>query len=108
MTLLICALAAVAVTAIWYRSPRARLLRVGVLCYLYGGASLMWLVDAAAAGLSEGAFALCAAPAALFDDAVLGLSAVVLGLVIWACALFVLGPEVAARAVPTSEGRRAS
>ena len=46
MTLLITVLAAVAATIVWYNSERARALKVGVLCYLYWGASIMWFVDA--------------------------------------------------------------
>lgn len=46
MTLLITLIAAVIVTIVWYTSPKARKLKVGLMCYMYWGASIMWLVDA--------------------------------------------------------------
>ena len=44
MTLLITLIAAVIVTIVWYTSPKARKLKVGLMCYMYWGASIMWLV----------------------------------------------------------------
>ena len=46
MTLLITLIAAVIITIVWYTSPKARKLKVGLMCYMYWGASIMWLVDA--------------------------------------------------------------
>ena len=46
MTLLITLFAAVIATALWYRSTPGRDMKLGVLCWLYWGASIMWLVDA--------------------------------------------------------------
>lgn len=46
MTLLIAFTAAVVVTVVWYSSPKARKMNIGLMCYMYWGASLMWLVDA--------------------------------------------------------------
>lgn len=46
MTLLTAVFAAVTCTAIWYTSEKARTLKVGLLCWMFWGASLMWLVDA--------------------------------------------------------------
>jgi len=46
MTLLITIFAAVISTVIWYVNQKARKMKVGVLCYLFWGASLMWFVDA--------------------------------------------------------------
>ena len=45
MTLLITPIAAVIITIAWYTSPKARKLKVGLMCYMYWGASIMWLVD---------------------------------------------------------------
>ena len=56
MTLLLTVFAAVAVTIIWYSSEKARELKIGVLLYMFWGASLMWLVDAAAEYLEAGAY----------------------------------------------------
>ena len=46
MTLVITILAAAVSTLIWYGSEKARQMKVSVLCWLFWGASLMWLVDA--------------------------------------------------------------
>ena len=46
MTLLVSVFAAVISTVIWYKSPSRSELKLGVLCWLFWGASLMWLVDA--------------------------------------------------------------
>ena len=55
MTLLITVLAAVVCTVIWYlRTPRS-VMKLGVLCWMYWGASLMWLVDAVFAYMELGA-----------------------------------------------------
>ena len=48
MTLLISVFAAVIVTILWYTNQNARELKVGLLCYMFWGASLMWMVDAIA------------------------------------------------------------
>ena len=46
MTLLITALAAIISTILWYVNEKARFLKVGILCYEFWGAFLMWMVDA--------------------------------------------------------------
>lgn len=48
MTLLITCFAAIVATVIWYTNEKARQLKIGTLCLMYWGASLMWLVDAVA------------------------------------------------------------
>ena len=93
MTLLITVLAAVAATIVWYNSERARALRVGVLCYLYWGASIMWVVDAVFEYAELGASYFTPAPAEMLNDLFLGLSATVLALVIWVVILLVKDPE---------------
>lgn len=92
MTLLITVLAAVTVTVMWYVSGRARELKVGTLCYLYWGASLMWLVDAVFEYAELGAEYFTPAPLDMLNDAFLGFSAVALGLVIWVAYLFIKDP----------------
>ena len=87
MTLAISAVAAAVSLALWLRSPRARELRVGVLCYLFGGASLMWSVDVVAALAEGGPAALVPTPASALDDALLGLAVVALGLGVWLASL---------------------
>ena len=90
MTLLITAAAAVAATLVWYSSPRAR---ASTLMYMYWGASLMWLVDAAAEYLSDGADYFVPSGADMVNDAFLGASAVVLGLIVWAVYLLIKDPS---------------
>ena len=46
MTLLVTAFAAVICTALWYKNAPESKMQLGVLCWLFWGASLMWLVDA--------------------------------------------------------------
>ena len=93
MTLLIAVFAAVISTVVWYQSKTARELKVGVLCWLYWGASIMWLADAIFefAELRTEFFR----PAAedVLNDAFLGLSAVALGLVIWLVIVLVKDPK---------------
>ena len=93
MTLLLTVLAAVTVTVIWYTSEKARGLRVGPLCYLFWGASLMWLVDAIAEYMELGAEYFTPNAADMLNDTFLGLSVIVLALVIWVVALLVTDPS---------------
>lgn len=107
MTLAITVVAAAVAVTLWARSTRARELRVGVLCYLFGGASLMWSVDLVAALAEGGPAALAPAPAEALDDALLGLAVVALGLGIWLASLLVArlrGPRLGA---PEALARRA-
>ena len=46
MTLLVSVFAAVLCTVIWYKSAPKDEMRVSILCWMFWGASLMWLVDA--------------------------------------------------------------
>lgn len=93
MTLLISVFAAVVCTAVWYASRRARKLKAGLLCWMFWGASLMWLCDAAFAYAEQGAgyFALAAEEAP--GDLLLGLSVVALALTVWIVVLLVTDPE---------------
>ncbi len=93
MTLLTCAIAAIAVTIIWYLSEKRKEMYLGTLALMYWGASLMWLVDAIFeyAELHEEYFT----PAIedMINDTYLGLSVVALGLCIWLVILFVKDPR---------------
>lgn len=93
MTLLITVIAACTATVIWYSSPRARTMKIGTLALTYWGASLMWLVDAVAEYIHEGAESYFSpAPADMLNDAFLGLSACTLGVVIWLAAVIIKDP----------------
>ncbi|MCR5023846.1 MAG: hypothetical protein K6A90_05885 [Lachnospiraceae bacterium] len=96
MTLLITVFAAVFVTMKWY-TRKDDSMRLGILCFLYWGASIMWLVDALFeyAELKDAYFT----PALedMINDAFLGLSVVALGLVIWIVRLLITDPKGSVR-----------
>ena len=98
MTLLITVFAAVISTAVWYKSEKARELRVGVLCWMFWGASLMWLVDAVFEYAELKAEYFAPAPGDLLNDLYLGLSVIALALVIWLVILLVKDPRGVVRA----------
>lgn len=93
MTLLIAVLAAVISTAVWYSSQKARKLKCGVLCYMFWGASLMWLVDAAVEYFKTGAEYFHPEAQDMLNDTFLGLSAVALALTVWIVVLLIKDPE---------------
>ncbi|MDY6050318.1 MAG: hypothetical protein SPI77_07195 [Corynebacterium sp.] len=92
MTLLISVFAAVGAIASWYTHPQAKL-RLGVLCWLYVGASLMWCVDAIATYFEDPEALFSPAPQDMLNDTFLGLSVVALGAVIWVIVLLVSDPR---------------
>ncbi|MBR4201786.1 MAG: hypothetical protein IKQ91_11075 [Oscillospiraceae bacterium] len=93
MTLLLTCFAAAAATVIWYTNKKARTLRVGSLALMYWGASLMWLVDAAAEYIELRDAFFTPAAANMLNDTYLGLSVVALGLVIWLIAVLIRDPN---------------
>lgn len=94
MTLLISVLAAAVSTLVWYSSSRARELKCGILCSMFWGASLMWLVDAVAEYMEAGAESYFHPAAAdMLNDAFLGMCVVALALVIWTVSLLVRDPK---------------
>lgn len=93
MTLLTTVFAAVISTAIWYHGAQKNEMKVGVLCWMYWGASLMWLVDAIFEYAELGAEFFTPSPADMLNDLYLGLSVVALGLVIWIVILLVKDPK---------------
>ena len=98
MTLLITVFAAVFVTVKWY-FRKDDSMRLGILCFMYWGASLMWLVDAVFEYAELGADYFAPAPADMLNDAFLGVSVVALGLVIWLVRLLVTDPSGSLKAV---------
>ncbi len=93
MTLLLTVLAAVSTTAIWYSSEKARELRVGMLVFMFWGASLMWLVDAVVEFIEIRAEYFTPAAEDMLNDAFLGISVIALALVIWIVALLIKDPK---------------
>ena len=88
MTLLLTVIAAIIATVVWYARPQSKM-KIGMLCLMYWGASLMWLVDAFIEyiEIGEGYFALVAAN--MLNDTLLGLSVIALGAVIWLALLLI-------------------
>lgn len=99
MTLLITVIAAVICTVIWYASERARKLKISTLCFMYWGASLMWLVDAVVEYLEAGAEFFAPAGADMLNDGFLGLSVAALGMVIWVVTVIVKDPDGTVKAM---------
>ena len=97
MCLLITVFAAVIATVKWYNRKDDDM-KLGILCFLYWGASIMWFVDAVFeyAELKEAYFT--PAPADMLNDAYLGLSVVALGLIIWLVRLLITDPKGSVRA----------
>ena len=93
MTLLTTVFAAVISTVVWYKNAPKNELKVGVLCWMYWGAALMWLVDAIFEYAELGAEFFTPAPADMLNDFYLGLSVVALGLVVWVVILLIKDPK---------------
>ncbi len=93
MTLLTTVFAAIISTIIWYRNAPKSQMNVGILCWMYWGASLMWFIDAVFeyADIREAYFT--PAPADMLNDLYLGLSVIALGLVIWLVILLIKDPK---------------
>ena len=93
MTLLVTVFAAVVCTAIWYKNAPESKMQLGLLCWLYWGASLMWLVDAIFEYAELKAEYFTPAPADMLNDAFLGLSVVAFALIVWLVILLIRDPK---------------
>ena len=93
MTLLTSVFAAIICTVIWYKNAPKDDMKVGILCWLYWGASLMWLVDAIFEYAELRAEYFTPAPADMLNDLYLGLSVVAFGLIIWLVILLIKDPK---------------
>lgn len=89
MFLIITALAAIVSTIVWYVNAPEDTYKLNVLCFIFWGATLMWIVDHVMAWLLEGG--------AFFeislDATLLGLSVVILGLIAWVIVLLISDPK---------------
>lgn len=92
MTLLITVFAAVIATVKWY-TGKDNSMKLGTLCFLFWGASIMWLVDALFEYAELKAAYFTPAPEDMLNDAFLGLSVVALALVVWLIALLIKDPR---------------
>lgn len=93
MTLLIAVFAAIICTILWYTKAPNSNMKIGTLCTLYWGASLMWFVDAIFEYCELGAEYFTPAPVDMLNDSFLGLSVVALGLIIWLVIVLVKDPR---------------
>lgn len=88
MCLLITLLAAVIATVVWYVQAPNNLYKVSTLCFMYWGASIMWLVD--------GFFCIKEGEPFLefsLNDALLGFTVVLCGLALWVIILLYKDPK---------------
>ena len=97
MTLLITVFAAVISTVVWYKKAPDDDMMVSVLCWLFWGASLMWLVDAIFEYVELQAAYFTPSLRDMANDMFLGLAVVALGLVIWLVALLIRDPRGAVK-----------
>ncbi len=93
MTLLTSVFAAIICTIIWYKNAPKNEMKLGILCWMFWGASLMWLVDAIFEYAELGAEYFSPAPADMLNDLFLGLSVVAFGLIIWLVILLIKDPK---------------
>ncbi len=93
MTLLTTVFAAIICTVIWYRKAPDDSMKLGTLCLMYWGASIMWLVDAIVEYSEIGAEYFMQDGADMLNDLYLGLSVVALGLIIWLVILIIKDPK---------------
>lgn len=94
MTLLITVFAAIISTVVWYvKSANDDDMKIGTLCFMYWGASLMWFIDAVFEYAELKAEYFTPPLEDMINDTYLGLSVVALGLVIWLIILLVKDPK---------------
>ena len=93
MTLLTTVFASIISTIIWYMGAYKSKMRVGSLCLMYWGASLMWLVDSIFEYSELGESAFHPTPLDMLNDFYLGLSVVALGLIIWLAIILIKDPK---------------
>ena len=99
MCLILTALAAIVATVVWYCSATAREVKVSVLCWLFWGAAIMWLVDLVFEYAEEGAAVFEPSVADVLNDSLLGLAVITLALVIWTVVYLVSDPKGVLRSV---------
>lgn len=92
MTLLITVFAAIIATVKWY-TRKDDTMQLGILVFMFWGASLMWMGDAIFGYIEDGAAFFTPVPAEMLNDAYLGFSVIALALVIWLVRLLVTDPK---------------
>ena len=97
MTLLITVFTAVVATVKWYNRKDDNM-KLGILLFMFWGASIMWFVDAIFEYVELGAEYFNQAPQDMLNDAFLGLAVIALALVIWIVRLLISDPKGSVRA----------
>ena len=105
MTLLVSVFAAILCTVLWYKNAPKDELRISILCWMFWGASLMWLVDAIFEFAELGAAYFQPAPADMLNDLFLGLSVAAFALVVWLVILLIRDPKGVVRAAIFKKNR---
>ena len=98
MTLLVTIFAAVISTVAWYKQAPRDDMKISTLCFMYWGASLMWLVDGIVEYIEMGAEFFAPPVEELVSGLYLGLCFVALGLIAWLVILLVKDPKGVVRA----------
>ena len=98
MTLLVTVFAAVICTVVWYRREDRSEMNLGILCWMFWGASIMWLVDAIFEYAELKAEYFTPALEDMINDSFLGLSVIALALIIWVVILLIKDPRGTVRA----------
>ncbi len=93
MTLLTTIFAAIICTVLWYKKAPHDDMKLGLLCFMYWGASIMWLVDAIFEYAELKAAYFTPALEDMANDLFLGLSVVALGLIVWLVVLLIKDPK---------------
>ena len=93
MTLLITVFAAIISRIVWYIKETECNLKLGTLCVLYWGASIMWFVDAIFEYAELKADYFSPAAQDMLNDAYLGLSVVALGMIVWLVRMLIADPR---------------
>lgn len=92
MTLLITVFAAIIATVKWY-TRKDDTMQLGMLVFMFWGASMMWMGDAIFGYIEDGADFFVPAPLDMLNDAYLGFSVVALALIIWIARLLITDPK---------------
>lgn len=93
MTLLVSVFAAVISTAVWYANEKARRMKVGMLCWMFWGASVMWLVDAVFEFAELKSEYFTPSMPDMLNDAFLGFSVIALAMIVWIVYLLIKDPD---------------
>lgn len=93
MTLLTTVFAAIICTILWYKKAPHDDMKLGMLCFMYWGASIMWFVDAIFEYAELKAAYFTPALEDMVNDLYLGLSVVALGLIVWLVVLLIKDPK---------------